>query len=86
MKKAEILLNKLVYLGYSVLELSKILMYQFSYDYVKPKYVEKAKTMFYGYKQFHCIYKIDNIYKDIAEDVETRFDKSNYELDRPLPK
>ena len=42
--------------------------------------------MFYGYKQFHCIYKTDNICKDIAEDVETRFDKSNYELDRPLPK
>ena len=36
--------------------------------------------------QFHCIHKKDGIYKDIAEDVETRFDTSNYELDRPLPK
>ena len=34
---------------------------------------------------FHCIHKTDDIYKDIAEDVETRFDTSNYELDRPLP-
>ena len=35
---------------------------------------------------FHCIHKTDDSYKDIAEDVETRFDTSNHELDRPLPK
>ena len=45
MKKAQILLNKPVYLGLSVLELSKILMYEFWYDYVKPKY-EKAKLCY----------------------------------------
>ena len=39
-----------------------------------------------GYRQFHCIHKKDDIYKDIVEDVETSFDTSNYELDRPLPK
>ena len=42
--------------------------------------------MLYEYRQFHCIYKIDDICKDIAEDVEARFDTSKYELDRPLPK
>ena len=42
MKKTEILMNKPVYLGLSILELSKILMYEFSYDYVKPKYNEKT--------------------------------------------
>ena len=42
--------------------------------------------MLYGYRQFHCIHKTDDIYGDIAEDIETRFDTSNYELDRPLPK
>ena len=42
--------------------------------------------MLYGYRWFHCIGKTDNIYKDIAEDVETRFDNSNYEFGRPLPK
>ena len=36
--------------------------------------------------QFHCVHKKTDIYKDIAEDVETRFDTSNYELDRPLQK
>ena len=42
MKKADILLNKPVYVGLSILELSKILMYEFCYDYAEPKYVEKA--------------------------------------------
>ena len=42
--------------------------------------------MLYGYRQFYCIQKKHDIYKDIAEDVETRFDTSNYELYRPLPK
>ena len=47
-KKTEILLNKAVYLGFSILELSKTLMYQFWYDYVKLKYGEKAKIVLYG--------------------------------------
>ena len=40
--------------------------------------------MLYGYSQYQCIHKKDGIYKDIAEDVETRFDTSDYELDRQL--
>ena len=65
MKKTEIIMNIPVYLGLSILQLSKILMYEFWYDIV-------------------CI-KTDDIYKDIAEDVETRFDTSNCELDRLFP-
>ena len=76
-------MNKPVYLGLSILELSKILMYEFWYDYIKPKYGEKAKLC---YMDFIVYIKTDNIYKDIAEDVESRFDISNYELDTPLPK
>ena len=48
MKKTEILINKPVHLGFSVLELSKILMYEFSYDYVKSKIWSKSKTALYG--------------------------------------
>ena len=73
-------MNKPFYLGPSILELSKILMYEFWYDYVKPKYGKKEK--FHG---FIVYIKTDYIYKDIAEDVETRFGISNYELDRALP-
>ena len=61
------------------IELGKILMYDFCYDYVKPKYSEKAIVYIV------CI-KIYHIYRDIAEGVETRFETSNYELDRPLLK
>ena len=46
MKKTEILMNKPIYLGISILELSKILMYDFWYDYAKPKYCEKAKLCY----------------------------------------
>ena len=57
MRKTEILLNKPVYLGLSILELSKTLMDKFWYDYVKPKYGKKSKNVLYGYRQFHCIHK-----------------------------
>ena len=58
-------------------------MYDFWYDYVKLKYFEKAKLYC---MDMVSLYTTDYIYKDIAKDVETRFDTSNYELDRPLPK
>ena len=81
MKKTEILMNKPVHLGLSILELSKILMYEFWYDYVKPKYGEKVKLCYMDTDSFIVYIKTDDIYKDIAEDVETRFDTSNYELE-----
>ena len=73
-------------------------MYEFCYGCVKPKYDEKAKLCYIDtdislhiLQTFQCIHKTDDIYQDIAEDVETRFDTSNYELEcnsteRPLPK
>ena len=76
---------KPVYLGLSILELSKIVMYEFWYDFVKPKYGEKAKLYYMDTESFILYIKTD-IYKDIAEDAETRLNVSNYELDRSLPK
>ena len=55
-RNEKIILNKSVYLGLPRLELSKILIYEFWYDYVKQKYHEKSK-MLYGYWQFHCIHR-----------------------------
>ena len=79
-------MNKPVYLGLSILEFSKILIYEFWYNYLKPKYGEKSKFYYMDTDSFILYIKIDHIYKDIAEDVETRFDTSNFELDSPLPK
>ena len=85
MKKTQILMNELVYLGMSILELSKIVIYEFWYDYVKPKYGEKANLSCLDKDIFIVYIKLDDIYKDIA-DVETRFDTSNDDLNRTLLK
>ena len=81
MKKTEMLMNKPVCLGLSILELSKILMYEFWYDYVKPRYGEKAKLCYMDTDSIIVYTKTDDIYKNIAENVETRFDTSNHELE-----
>ena len=61
-------------------------MYKFWYAYVKPKYGENAKMCHMDTDSFIIHVKTDYIYKDIAEDIETRFDISNFEKDRPLSK
>ena len=75
----------------TMLEFSKILMYEFWYDYVKPKYDEKAKLCYMDTDSLILYRKTTDIYIDVdvvetTVDVETRFDVSNYELDRLLPK
>ena len=79
-------MNKPVYVGLSILELSQIVMYEFWYDYVKPKYGENAKLCYMGTDSFIVYIKTEGIYADISKDVKARFDTSNYELERPLPK
>ena len=60
-----------------------MIVYEFWYDYVKPKYSEKAKLCFMD--TFVVYMKLGDICKDTTEDVKTRFGTSNYELDRQLP-
>ena len=91
MKKTEILMKKPADLGLSMLEINKILMYELWYYYIKSKYGKKAKLCYMGTDSFIAYIKTDNIYRNIADDVETRFDISNYELEynsieRPLRK
>ena len=86
MRKTQTLMNKPVCLGLSILDLSKTVMYEFWIDYVKPKYAENAKLCYVDTDSLVVHVKTDDIYKDIAEGVETRSDTSNFELDRPLPK
>ena len=61
-------------------------MYEFWYNNVKPKYREKAKLCYMYTDSFIVFIETEDIYSDIAKNVETRFDTTNYELDRPLPK
>ena len=81
----QIVMNKPVYLELSILELSKISMHVLVW-LGKTKIWWKSKILLYRYRLFIVYIKRDDIYVDIAEDVETRFDTSNYELDGPLEK
>ena len=85
MKKTKVKMNKPIYLGLSILEVSKTLMYEFWYDYVKPKYNNDVKLCYMDTDSFIMNIKTNDFYKDIANDVENRFDTSNYEVNRPLP-
>ena len=78
-------MNKPIYLGLSILEISKILMYELWYDYMKPKYNDNVRLFYMDTDSFVMHIKANDFYKDIASDVENRFDTSNYELNRPLP-
>ena len=94
MKKTKIKMNKPIYLGLSILEISKILMYEFWYDYMKSKYNDNVKLCYMDTDSFVMHIKTSDFYKDIANDVECKFDTSNYVLNtsktsalarRPLP-
>ena len=85
MKKTKVKMNKPIYLGLSILEISKILMYEIWYDYMKPKYDNNVKLCYMDSDSFKMNIEKNYFYKDIANDVEDRFDTSNYEVNRPLP-
>ena len=85
MKKTKVKMNKPIYLGLSILEISKILMYEFWYDYMKPKYDNNVKLSYMDTDSFIMNIKTNDFYKDIANDVEIRFDTSNYEVNRLSP-
>ena len=85
MKKAKGKMNQPVYLGLPILEISKTLMYEFWYDYMKPKYGDNVKLCYMDTDSFIMHIKTEDFYEDIANNVEKRFDTSNYEINRPLP-
>ena len=84
-KKTKVKMNKPVYLGLSILEISKTPMYEFWYDYMKPKYGDNVELCYMDTDSFIMHIKTEDFYKDITNDVEKRFDTSNYEINRSLP-
>ena len=86
MRKTQTLMNKPAYLGLSALDLSETVTYEFWYDHVKPKYNENARLCYMDTDSFIIHVKTHDIYKNIAEDVKTIFDTSNFEKGRPLSK
>ena len=87
MGKREITMKKLVYLGQVILDLSKPLMYEFHYDYMRPKYGSKVKLCYMDTDSFVYEIETEDFYRYIANDVEKRLDTSGYSKDnnRRLP-
>ena len=85
MGKIKVVMNKPVYLGQVILDLSKIVMYEFHYDYMVPKYGNRLKLCYMDTDSLVYHIKTEDFYADIADDVKTRFDTSGYIPDKPLP-
>ena len=83
MKKTSLLMNKPVYLGMCILDLSKTVMFDFHYNYIKPKYGDKAKLLFTDTDSFMYLIETVDFFKDISEDVKDRFDTSDYPENHP---
>ena len=87
MKKIRVKMAKPLYLGMSILDISKTLMYEFWYDYIKPKYGDRAKLCYTDTDSFIIYIKTEDFFEDISNDVKKWFDTSNYDKNdkRPLP-
>ena len=78
MKRTELVLNKPIYLGMSILDISKNLMYDFHYKYIKPKFGSRSQLTYTDTDSLTYDIETDDFYKDISQDVEKWFDTSNY--------
>ena len=86
MKKIKVKMNKPVYLGLSILEISKTLMYEFWYDYAKPQYGDNLKLCYIDNDSFIMHIKTKDFYKDIADDVENLIHQIMKSTDQYLQK
>ena len=82
MKKTSLTMDKPVYLGMCILDLSKTIMYDFYYNYLKQKYGDKVKLLFSDTDSLMCEIQTEDFYKDISGDVKDRFDTSDYPENR----
>ncbi|XP_072039716.1 uncharacterized protein [Amphiura filiformis] len=81
MKKIRLYFNKPIYLGMSILDIAKTKMYDFHYNYIKKKYGNKAKLCLHDTDSLLYEIETEDFYEDIALDVDSYFDTSNYPAD-----
>ena len=86
MRKVKVKMNKPIYLGMSILDISKLPMYEFWYDYLKPKYKENINLYYMDTDSFIFNVKTENWYKDISNNIKQRFDTSNIQTNIPIKK
>ena len=87
MKKTRVKMTKPLYLGMSILDISKTLMYEFWYDYIRQKYGDRAKLSYTDNDSFIIYIKTEDFVEDVSNDIERWFDTSNYDKNdkRSLP-
>ena len=85
MGKVKVVMNKLVYLCQAIIDLSKIIMYEFPYNYMIPKYGKKLNLCYMDTDSLIYNIEMEDFYKDTAEDIKERFDTSGYLPNRLLP-
>ena len=85
MKKTRIKMTKPLYLGMPTLDISKILMYEFWYDYINPKYGDRAKLCYTDTHSFIIYIKTEDFFEDVSNNVERQFDTSNYDKNNKRP-
>ena len=77
-------MNVPICIGFTILAVSKTVMWNFFYDYLKPKYGDRIELCHTDTDSFNLHIKTEDFYEDIADDVGEWFDTSNYNIDRPL--
>ena len=82
-KREKLFYNKPIYLGMCILDLSKTLMYDFHYNYIKKLYDDRAILLMTGTDSLFYEIQTDNVYYDISKDVESRFDTSECDKNHP---
>ena len=85
MKKTLVKMNKSLYLGMSILDISEILMYEFWYNYIIPKCGERAKLCYTDTGSFIIYFKTEDFFEDLSNDVEKWFDTSNFNKKDKIP-
>ena len=83
MKRTKLIFVKPVYCGMAILDLSKTQMYDFHYNYILLKYGKKEKLLFTDTDSLCYEIETEDFFQDISNDVEAKFDTSNFEKNHP---
>ena len=83
MTKTEVYFSKPIYVGQAILDLSKTLMFDFHYDYIREKYNDAAELLFTDTDSLLYLIHTDDFYKDISRRIKTKFDTSDYPESHP---